>query len=92
MTGVVLLVVTAVLFGLVWVENLTAPGGLLDWIPTGRPGSKFNHLMECVVCVSGQFALWSYLIAFWSSYDPLTHIEVVFITMGMSYILNRILP
>jgi len=41
------------------------------------PGWLFNPLIGCVYCVTGQIALWYYLLTYWNEYNLLTHIVYI---------------
>lgn len=51
--------------GIAYAGVLQSPGNLLDWIP-GRvqkiKNSYLRDLLTCMKCVSGQVALWSFVI------------------------------
>jgi hypothetical protein len=50
--------------GIAWSGVLLAKGNLLDWLPKHiekiRP-KKLQNLFECPKCISGEFALWTYV-------------------------------
>lgn len=55
------------------------------------PEWLFYPLIGCVYCVSGQMALWYYLIKFWSEYNFIDHILFISITIFTVELIVKIL-
>jgi len=49
-------------FSLVWVDLLTAPRGLLDFIPKYYPNSLAEKPLRCSHCFSGWLAVFMWLV------------------------------
>jgi len=50
--------------GITWSGILLQPGNLLDFLPAKIErikSSYLQNLLECPKCISGQFALWTYV-------------------------------
>lgn len=76
---------------IIWTEYLSAEGGLLDFVHVEKWRGKIGYLFRCPVCLSGQIALWTYIIAH-EEYVLLNHLALVGITMLTTAILiNRVL-
>jgi len=74
----------------VYTEVLTAPGMILDWWCRWlhKLTSKewiLKPLIDCVYCVGGQIALWSYPIIFWHDYSFVLHFCFI---MTVLFIIN----
>ena len=74
----------------VYTEVLTPPGMILAW------WDKLIHdhiekewilkpLVDCVYCVGGQMALWSYPVIFWGEYSAILHFCFI---MTVLFIIN----
>lgn len=50
----------------------------------------FNVLINCPKCVSGQWALWTYIILEFKNYNLFYHICFIVLTIWFSLILNKI--
>lgn len=68
MIDIVLIFILATLLvthtGITWSGILLQPGNLLDFLPPRIEKIKspyLQNLLECPKCISGQFALWTYV-------------------------------
>ena len=59
---------------------IMSPGMILSfwlrWI-TALPAWLYKPLGGCLYCMSGQIALWYYLIAHFKSYNPIDHLVTI---------------
>ena len=91
LTSVVIAVI-AVVFSAV----LTQEGMLLNFLwkflnkHIGNKPFLFNPLIDCPKCVSGQIALWYYLIAYWHEYSFIIHVSLISVTIFISLIIYKI--
>lgn len=88
-------VIFAAVLAFTWVNLLTPPGEVFDFIPglthrLGFPEMLQKVLHDCTKCVSGQIALWGYPIIWYSDYSVSTHIVVVIFAIFVAYVIDRI--
>lgn len=64
--------------GYVYSEILTAEGMILarfrDICEENLRRSAFKPLIGCFKCVTGQLAMWLFIVVQWNSYNPIWHI------------------
>jgi hypothetical protein len=102
MIGIYLLSFNLALIAFVWVAILTQPSHIFGWFPGlvyritkyWKAGPVIRKLLyECELCISGQLALWGYLVHVFSTieaYNPYHHIICIFFAIFIAGILNAI--
>ena len=81
----------AAITAIVYTEVLTDTGMILDF------WSRFLHnhikrewilkpLVDCVYCVGGQVALWSYPVVFWNEYSVIYHFLYIMLVIFFIHI------
>lgn len=67
MTALIIFIIATLIIshvGVAWSGVLLSEGNIFDWLPKYiekiKP-KKLQNLLECPKCVSGQFALWTYV-------------------------------
>lgn len=78
----------------VYVCILTNEGMILDWWAKFlnriiRSQWLLKPLVECEYCVSGQIALWFYVLKYWNEYNLLTNIFFVTLTIFLTNLMNE---
>lgn len=65
-----------------WLNHLIGPasGDVLAG-KKGRAQWLFKPLIGCYDCVTGQVALWGYLVVFWEHYNLMHHLVVVCLSL-----------
>jgi hypothetical protein len=86
----ILLPLVAVVYSVI----LTEPGMLLAdvhyWCEQHLPSWLFMPLIGCYRCVTGQMALWYYMMKYWTTYDPITHLAAITVAIYLSVVYNYI--
>ena len=71
---------------------------IYDWVRGNCKGDyilkeKIEYYLKpflgCPKCMSGQFALWFYLVAEWQRYDGFSHVLVVALAVLIGYYLSQ---
>jgi hypothetical protein len=88
-----LLALMIALVAFVYSDVLTESGMILNWLYRSLdnllPGFLFKPLIGCFKCVSGQMALWYYMI-YHNNYDYREHLYIICLTIFLSQLLCRI--
>lgn len=72
-----------------WVYGLVKKHGQNDYTRIERIEYYLKPFLGCPKCMSGQFALWFYLVAEWHTYDGFSHVLVVSLAVLIGYYLSQ---
>ena len=87
------------MFAVIFVNYLTDTGMLFSWFRSYLENELSEKIVPmwmykiftCSICMSGQLALWFYIIKYWHAYQPLEHFCFIVVSLFTAiYILNRV--
>jgi hypothetical protein len=93
MPELALTIFLSMVFAQVWVM-LIQPDFILDFmgpVIDKIKSQKIKHLLTCSTCMSGQFALWFYLLFHMEHYHILEHLSVIAVTIWLSAITGKLI-
>lgn len=78
----------AYIYSVVLTEQGMLLNGVYLWCEKRLPHWLFSPVIGCCYCVSGQFALWYYLIQYWNEYRFFDHVLFISATIFSMLIIS----